>query len=90
MLSFISQGLAIKKATHLKMLICTIRAILKKLKGTASVTNLPGRGPILIFTPHTARRVIREAQNSQRIIVGELQRKVASCGHQVSKGHGNC
>ena len=84
MLSFISQGMAIKKiATCLKMPIS--RAILKKFKATGTVTNLPGRGPMFILPPRTARRMIREAKKSPRITVGELQRKVASWGHQVSK-----
>ena len=70
----------------MKMPISTVRAILKEFKATGSVANLPGRGPMFILSPHTtARRMIREAKNSPRITVGELQRKVASWGHQVSK-----
>ena len=48
-------------ATHLKMAISIIRAILKKFKATGTVTNLPGRGPIFILPPCTVRRIIREA-----------------------------
>ena len=32
----------------------TVRAMLKKLKATATVTNLRGRGPMFILPPHTA------------------------------------
>ena len=82
-LSFISQGMAIKQiATLLKIPISTARAIFKKFKAT--VTNLPGRGPMFILLPHTAGRMTREAKNSPKITVGELQREVASWG-QVSK-----
>ena len=49
------------------------------------IAHLPGRGPMFILPPRTARRMIRKAEHSPRIIVGELQRKVPSRGHQVSK-----
>ena len=43
-LSFIRQGMTIEKiATRLKMPISTVRAVLKKLKATGTVTNLPER-----------------------------------------------
>ena len=54
-LSFISQGMAIKIATRLKIPISIVRAILKKFKATVTVTNLPGRGPMLIPPPHAQR-----------------------------------
>ena len=56
------------------MSISTIRAILEKFKATGAVTNLPGRGPMLILPPHTLRRMIRKETE-------ELQKKVASWGH---------
>ena len=71
MLTFISQGIVIKKMT-----ISTVRAILKKFKATGTVTNMLGRGPMFILPPRTVRRMIREAKYSPRITVGELQRKV--------------
>ena len=73
-----------KIATPLKMPIYTVRAILQSSKATRTLTKLPGRGPILISPPCTARRMIREAKKSLRITVGELQRKTY-LGHQVSK-----
>ena len=57
--------------------------ILKKFKATGTVTNLPGSGPMFILPPRTAIRMIEA--NSPRITVGELQRKEASWGNQVSK-----
>ena len=61
-----------------------IREIPKKFKATGTDTNLPGRGHMFILPPDTAIR-IREARKFARITVGELQKKVASWGHQVSK-----
>ena len=63
----------------------TIRATLKKVKATGTVTNMVGRGPMFIFPPRTVRRMIREAKKYPRITFGKLQRKVASRGHHVSK-----
>ena len=54
-----------KIATCLKMPLSTIRVILKKLlEVTGTVINLPGRGPMFIFLPRTARRMMKEANNS--------------------------
>ena len=47
------------------MPISAVRAILKKFKATRTVTNLPGRGPMFILPPSTAKRMIREAKNPQ-------------------------
>ena len=54
-----------KIATCLKMAISAVRAILKKFKTTGTVTNLPGRGPMFIFPPRTARRMTRWEKNPQ-------------------------
>ena len=58
MLSFMSQGMAVKKL----------------FKVTGSFTNLPGRGLMFILPPHTVRRMISKAKNSPSITVGKLKR----------------
>lgn len=54
--------MVIKKiATHMKMLISTVGAkIKKKWTSNETVSNLPGRGPKLILPPCTVRRMVRE------------------------------
>ena len=64
-----------------------ILPILKKFKATGTGTNSPGRGHVY-FAPTYSEE--DEAKNSPRIIVGELQRKVTSCGHQLSKTTFRC
>ena len=73
-----SQGMTVKKPENQPL-----GQYFKKFKAT--VTNLTGRGPMYIIPPHTTRRMIREEKKSSRIAVGELQRKVASWGHSISK-----
>ena len=47
------------------MPISAISAILKKLKATETITNLPGRGPFFILPLHTMRMMIREVTPPQ-------------------------
>ena len=56
MLSFISQGMALKKNSYLPENAHIASATLKKFKVTRTVANLPGRGPMLILPPRTVRR----------------------------------
>ena len=70
----------------MEMPISTMRAILKKFKATRIVINLPGRGPGSLFCPHThSEEAKRGKKNPPRITVGELRKKAAAWGHQVSK-----
>ncbi len=41
-----------KRAKELKILISTIRAIIKRFQSTKDVTNLPGRGRVYIVLMH--------------------------------------
>ena len=65
------------------MAISTVGTILKISKQLELLQTCLEEDPCL-FSP-THRRRIREAKNSLRITVGELQRKVSSWDHKVSK-----
>ena len=78
-------GMAIKKnSLHLKMPISTIRQYLKRWKQLELLHTCLEEDHVYL-PPCTARRMKERQNNSPRITVGELQRKVASWGHQVSK-----
>lgn len=63
---FINQAIATKIAPCLKMLMCAVRAIIKKFKITRAVINLPGSRGKCLFPPHTVRRMVRKAKNFSR------------------------
>ena len=70
MLNFKSQGMALKKiVTRLKMLISTIREILKKFKATGTVKNVPRRA-MFIFPPR--KRKEKKQKKSPRITVEKM------------------
>ena len=75
-------GNGYKKATHLKMLISTIGAILKVKQLELLQTCLE---EAFYFAPVHSEQDDKRGKKSPRIAVGELQRKVAPWGHQVSK-----
>ena len=58
-----------KIATRLKMLISTVRTVLKKFTATGTVTSMPGRGPIFILPPCTGRGMIRVTKHSQESLL---------------------
>lgn len=65
----ICQAMSIKIATCLEMPICTVRAVIKKFKIPRAVIYLPGSGHKCILSPHTVRRLAREAKLFPRILV---------------------
>ena len=51
-----------------------VRPILKKFNGSGTVTNLPGRGSMIILPSITMWRMIREPKKSPKITVGEVSK----------------
>ena len=80
LLSCTNQEMDIRKYFKklVKIPISTIMAIIKNFKATGEVKNQPGRGRVCTLTPHTVRRMVRLAKDSQRITAGKLQRFVES------------
>ena len=57
----------------LQFLLTTVRAIIQKFQTSGTVANLPGRGRKCMLSPHTVRKMVREAKKNPRTTVQELQ-----------------
>ena len=74
---------------RLNIPLTTVRAIIKKLQTYGTVANLPGRGR-KCMSPHTVRKMAREAKKNPRATVQELQTLVVSWGNKVLKSTIRC
>ena len=74
-----------KIASRLNLPVSTVRGIIKNFKASGTVINKAGRGPKSILPQRTMRRMVREVKKSPTLTVTELQQRVESWGHKVSK-----
>ena len=57
-------GFVVHKRLNIPLI--TVRAIIKMFQTSGTVANLPGRGCNYMLSPHTVRKMVREAKKNPR------------------------